>query len=321
MSKIELVDATETVLPEPDPTDTGMASPDEVRAAAVAAIEAFVKLTGVHVDGALGRWTGARTVQLGTWAVEAQIRDLHDLSELDDTLLTCWMLVGAFARDWIGAHSISALMLVEEPEKVEEKLRATREMNSCWRAWSPRRTQESRGMTSSPGRSRSGTPRTRRTPMDTDPDSPASAEVLTRLVAEHPRVADILGGVLAELKRNLWLPWRWDPAQSSWIREVCGPQPDIWVALHRTPHVPSTRVCPAGCARTGGGQFCSSCGAALKITPRRPPGRKWRATATPGYWIDGTTYHDAAEQAQAEMDALLIARGDLVARPVRAEAT
>lgn len=150
------------------------------------------------------------------------------------------------------------------------------------------------------------------------PISQTSSEVLTRIVQEHPQVADILGDVLSTLKRRLWLPWRWDPNQSIWVRECCGVQPDVMVALHTTRHVPATRTCPSGCARTGAGPFCSSCGVALTITPRQQRGRKWRAATLPmGYWIDGTTYHDAAEQAQAEVDALLIARGDLVARPVR----
>lgn len=102
------------------------ATDEEIRVAVLAALDGFVTLTGVHVDGALGNWTGSRSVSLGSWGVESQIRDLQDLAVLDPSLLTCWMLLRTFTRAWLDARSVSALLLVEDPAKAAETLATAR---------------------------------------------------------------------------------------------------------------------------------------------------------------------------------------------------
>lgn len=91
------------------------ASYEEVRDAVIAAIEGFTRITGVNVDGAVGNWTGSRTIHFGTWDVEKQVRDLQDLAVLDPSLLTCWMLVKAFYREWLEGKSLSVWQLVADP--------------------------------------------------------------------------------------------------------------------------------------------------------------------------------------------------------------
>lgn len=100
----------------------------EVRTRTLAAIDGFIRLTEVHVDGALGNWTGSRSIRLGSWEQEKQIRNLQDLAVLDPSLLTCWMLVGAFVREWLEARAINTYHLVAFPKETQAELALSQEV-------------------------------------------------------------------------------------------------------------------------------------------------------------------------------------------------
>lgn len=98
------------------------------QATVLQAIDLFVRMTGVNIDQAMGKWVGSYVHTLSNWDLEKQVRALQDAATLDPSLLTCWMLLGEFTRDWLQGKAVQAFQYVVHPDVVADQLAPAREL-------------------------------------------------------------------------------------------------------------------------------------------------------------------------------------------------